>query len=315
MAKKNFDHIYVAPDPRSYYRTLGALDYQIPAHGSAVFGRLASECGAAEQPRVVDLCCSYGVNAALMNHDVELDDVVARYVDPDLDDLEPVEVLAADRDWFRERRCASPIHVCGVDSSEPAVIYGVEAGLLDVGFAVNLETDEPSLDLCDELRCADLAAVSGGIGYITATTIDKVFRNMVSPRLAALCLRWIDFASIVDVGAAYGLVTERLDEATFPQRRFSGDMERTHVHAELDGMRIDPTGRESKGYHHADLYVMRPDDEAAHVPLGQLLAPVSATGPAGRPVAAEDGVATSLFRAGNELKANITNAPGDVRSL
>jgi hypothetical protein len=32
-------------------------------------------------------------------------------------------------------------------------------------------------------------------------------------------------------------------------------------------------------------------------------------------VAAEDGVATSLFRAGNELKANITNASGDLRSL
>ncbi|MGI8946687.1 MAG: hypothetical protein ACR2FV_01655, partial [Ornithinimicrobium sp.] len=75
------------------------------------------------------------------------------------------------------------------------------------------------------------------------------------------------------------------------------------------------TGRESKGYHHADLYVMRPDDEAAHVPLGQLLAPVGATGPAGRLVGAEDRVATSLFRAGNELKANITNSPGDFRSL
>jgi len=29
-AKANFDDIYNLPDPRRYYRTLGALDYRIP---------------------------------------------------------------------------------------------------------------------------------------------------------------------------------------------------------------------------------------------------------------------------------------------
>lgn len=313
MAKEIFDDIYTAPDPRSYYTTLGELDYQIPSHGSRVFSELASEYSGREQARIVDLCCSYGINAALMNHDVEFADVFARYDDPDFEELQPVEVLTADREWFRERRCDTPVHVCGVDSSEPAITYAVEAGLLEAGFAVDLESEEAAPALRDELRDADFLAVSGGIGYITATTIDKVLTEMDTPRLAALSLRWVDFATIVDVGAAHGLVTERLDEATFPQRRFSGDVERSFVDRELAGMCIDPSGRESEGYHHADLYVLRPEAEVARQPLADLVAPavVGAVGPTGQPIGHDDTVATSLFRCGSELKASLMDAPGD----
>jgi hypothetical protein len=35
--KANFDDIYVAPDPRLYYRSLGELDYVVPHHGQKVF--------------------------------------------------------------------------------------------------------------------------------------------------------------------------------------------------------------------------------------------------------------------------------------
>ena len=37
QSKADFGDVYNQPDPRSYYRTLGMLDYEIPAHGAAVF--------------------------------------------------------------------------------------------------------------------------------------------------------------------------------------------------------------------------------------------------------------------------------------
>ena len=66
--KADFTHIYTQPDPRAYYRTLGALDYEIPQHGRGVFDVVLDELRASnEAPVVLDVCCSYGINAALLN--------------------------------------------------------------------------------------------------------------------------------------------------------------------------------------------------------------------------------------------------------
>jgi hypothetical protein len=271
MAKADFDDIYTARDPRRYFRTLSSYDYQIPAHSGAVFGRLALELADGPCPRIVDLCCSYGINATVLKHDLEFDAIVDHYNDPAVEDLDRDELLALDRDWYARNRLPGPTRICGVDCSEAAIAYAVEAGIVDAGYAEDLEVEDPSPGLTEELRDADLITVSGGIGYITAKTIDRVLGAARTPRLAVLCLRWIDFGPIVDAAAARGLVTERLDDATFPQRRFTDETERRHVHAELDRMGIDASGREADGYHHTDLYLLRPEHEVRDRPLQRVL--------------------------------------------
>src|SRR5215217_5053080 len=69
--KASFDLIYDLDDPREYFKTLGTLDYQIPQHGQRLFYALIEarrnghSNGAGEAPlKVVDICCSYGINAA-----------------------------------------------------------------------------------------------------------------------------------------------------------------------------------------------------------------------------------------------------------
>ncbi|MFV0256880.1 MAG: hypothetical protein ACK5PP_00325 [Acidimicrobiales bacterium] len=305
MAKSNFDQIYVADDPRAYYRTLNRFDYQIPEHGGPVFRRLAEEASGLGRPHVVDICCSYGVNAAVVNHDITFDEIAAHYDDPAVADLDREALLEVDRRWFAARSLEPRFELTGLDSSAPAIAYGVDARLLDAGFAENLEEVEPSAALAERVADADLITVTGGIGYVTDRTIDRLFELTDSPRLAAFSLRWVDFAPIVDVGAAHGLVTERLDEATFPQRRMVDRAEVDHVEQELSALGIDPDGRETEGYHHTDFYLMRTAEEVEQQPLGELLGPVSgAVGADGEELAPTDAAAldVSVFEHGDELR-------------
>lgn len=88
--KSNFDLIYDREDPREYLNSPGGFDYCVPRHGQRVFhklvGALREEKGRdGADPRklsVVDVCCSSGINAALLEHDLTLDDLYARYGSP-----------------------------------------------------------------------------------------------------------------------------------------------------------------------------------------------------------------------------------------
>ncbi|HEV2068544.1 MAG TPA: hypothetical protein VGR26_01980 [Acidimicrobiales bacterium] len=76
MAKADFDDIYTSQDPRRYYRTLASYDYEIPVHSGTVFGQLGRSFADGPLPRIVDLCCSYGVNATVLKYDLAFDEIV-----------------------------------------------------------------------------------------------------------------------------------------------------------------------------------------------------------------------------------------------
>ena len=67
-AKANMDHIYDEPDPRAYFRELKRLNYKIPGAAKPIFKKIdlcfASATGM-EPVCLLDIGCSYGVNAAL----------------------------------------------------------------------------------------------------------------------------------------------------------------------------------------------------------------------------------------------------------
>ena len=72
--KANFDDIYMSKDPREYYRVLFGLDYVIPDLAKDVFRAVVAHRGAgAGRPlRILDIGCSYGVNAALIRYPLDL---------------------------------------------------------------------------------------------------------------------------------------------------------------------------------------------------------------------------------------------------
>jgi SAM-dependent methyltransferase len=272
-SKANFDDVYDLPDPRAYYRALAALDYEVPSHGQQVF-RQVLDVLPADAPTVLDLCCSYGVNAALLKHDLDLGDLYDHYGGTSHTDLSPDEMAAADRAFYTERRRPDAPDVIGVDTAARAVDYAVGVGLLDAGAAVNLEHDQPPSQLADAVGDADLITVTGGIGYITERTFDRVL-DCTSPDrrpwLAALCLRTVPYAPVAAALTRRGLVTEKLAGRTFPQRRFADDQERAYAMSTLAARGLDPEGKESEGAYHVDVYLSRPPADIAAQPIDAVL--------------------------------------------
>jgi SAM-dependent methyltransferase len=271
QAKANFDDVYNQPDPRSYYRALSVLDYEIPAHGALVFDRLLDEMGGRQGKTVLDVCCGYSANAALLNHDIELADLYDHYAS--LEDASDSEIADIDKRWFVERERADAVSVIGLDIADKAARYSATVGLLDQAVVADLESSAPDKEAVRAFAAADLVGVTGGIGYVGKKTFQSIVavRDDEPPWVAALCLRWVDFAPIAEAFDDLGLVTERLDGYCVPQRRFTDDAERR---AAIDGLHdrgLDPGPELELGAHCAELYVSRPPEAARAAPLDDIL--------------------------------------------
>jgi hypothetical protein len=275
-AKADFSAIYDQPDPRSYYRTLGAFDYEIPAHGTAVFEHLLEEMGGREGKRVLDLCCGYGVNATLLNHRVALDELYEHYEGATAAD--PADLVERDRQFFSARRRPDAVSTVGLDVAGNAVRYAASAGLLDHGVVADLETHPEPGEALAGLGPVDLVTVTGGIGYIG----ERTFRAVVEaagdqqPWIAALNLRWIDFRPIAEALSDLGLVTEQVDGYCVPQRRFADEREREAALAGLSSRGIDPAEELRAESHCAELLVVRPPEAVRDVPIDDVFASFTA---------------------------------------
>ncbi|MCG5214006.1 hypothetical protein [Streptosporangium sp. KLBMP 9127] len=277
IEKADFNAIYDRPDPRDYYNGLGALDYAAPHHGQRVFRKVLDALDV-DRPTIVDLCCSYGVNAALLKHDLTLENLYDRYGSDQIAGLATDELTDADRAFYADRRRADAPRVIGVDTAASAIEYALEVGLLDGGAVEDMERDKPSSELADAVGEADLITVTGGIGYITDQSIDRLL-DCTSPErrpwFAALCLRTVSYEPVAESLARHGLVTEQLEEHTFPQRRFAGPEERDYAMRALAEQGLDPLGKESAGEYHVNVYLSRPGDEVAARPIQTILTDVA----------------------------------------
>lgn len=273
QGKANFGEIYDRPDPRAYYSELGSYDYEIPQHGKTVFQQVL-EAMPVESPTVVDLCCSYGVNAALLKHDVDLPDLYQHYGSEEIADLSAEEMVKIDREFYSDKKLPDAPSMIGLDAAAPAIEYALEVGLLDQGASENLETRDPSPQLARALADVDLFTVTGGIGYVTELTFDRLLACSAPdkrPWVASLCLRTVPFDPIADCLASHGLVTEQLEDVTFPQRRFTSEEERESALRALEALGLTPEGRESEGCYHANVYLSRPAEDVRERSVSDIL--------------------------------------------
>jgi hypothetical protein len=275
--KANFDHVYDLPDPRGYFEALGSLDYLAPEHGRRLFPVLLRELGTGGPDGVLDLCCSYGVNAALLGHHLTLDDLYARYASPEIAGLSTEELLEADLAFYAGCKNGGPTGIAGADAAANAVRYALRAGLLEEGFGENFETTDPSEAFRRAVGGVGLVTVTGGVGYVWERTFDRVLRSVTearpdgeAPWVATLPARLVDYGPLFELFSGYGLVTEKLSARTFPQRRFADAAERDHALRELAKMGVDPAGKEEEGWYHADLYLSRPAGEVAKASVDEL---------------------------------------------
>lgn len=272
LQKADFGAIYNRPDPRAYFRTLEPYDYAIPQYGVDAVAALLGARGPGSRPTVLDLCCSYGIVGALLRTGLSMRDLYEHYGSPAADSLSADEMADADRRMLAEHALPSAPRVIGLDVAPNAVEYAVRTGAVDAGFTEDLERTAPSPPLADELGDVTLVTVTGGVGYVTERTFEQLMRNCPAGTwVASFCLRTYDYGPVAAALAEHGLRTERLPK-TFPQRRFVDETEARWAVSRVAERGLDPAEREASGYHHADLFVSRPDAEADAVRLDELLA-------------------------------------------
>ena len=261
--KSCFDDIYDRPDPRAYFRRLAPLEYRIPQHAQPVFRRVHTARAAIPGHRgpvtVLDLCCSYGINAALLNHHLTLDELYAHYTSPEALACTRDELVERDKEFYASRRRADPVRVLGLDAAASPLRYALDVGLLDDGFAEDLESAPPSRALRSAMAGAGLITVTGGVGYISARTFQALLECAQLPVwVVAFVLRTVSYAPVARCLAEHGLATEQDTEHTYPQRLFTDPAERRSAIETLRAAGRDPAGKEADGSYHTALFLSRP---------------------------------------------------------
>lgn len=262
--KVSLDHIYTEPDPRAYFSTLRELDYIIPELAKPHFRRFIDEYRRARgiaSPTVLDIGCSYGVNAALLKYGLTMRELYDRYGGDDVRHLTRDSLLARDRELTRSVEPADDVRILGLDASEPALSYALEAGFLDGAVHADLENEEPTEQQRARLAGIDLVISTGCLGYVTERTLSRVVAAQEGrrPWMAHFVLRMFPFEPIAEVLAEAGYETVRHD-GLFRQRRFATPEERASVLDRLVSAGVDPAGVEADGWFYAQLHISKPCD-------------------------------------------------------
>ena len=275
-AKLDLGGIYNRPDPRHYFSTLEPLDYLIPEHAKPVFSAVLETLRNArslETVTVLDLGCSYGINAALLKYGYSMSDLYGHYGSPALSGISREALLHQDRMRLQNREADDSFHFLGMDAAGKAIRYARESGLLDDGITANLENSPLTPETAEKIQSADIIITTGCVGYITENTFGRILDALEpgrKPWVASFVLRMFPYNPISETLEAHGLVTEKLEGQTFRQRYFSSAEEQNQVLDSLEEMGLDPAGKESEGHYHAEFFLSRPQEDTDRMPLETL---------------------------------------------
>lgn len=285
QAKAIFDDIYIQEDPRSYFSVLGDLDYMIPDVAEPVVRQIlaAKASASSTRPVVLDVGCSYGINAAVHRFPLTFGGLRHRYARREMKALSADELMRLDRNFYAAWPDGGLARFVGLDVSAPAIRYATSVGLLDQGVVADLENNALSKDDARIISNVDVIMSTGCIGYVTEKTFDKLLNATgKTPWIISFVLRMFPFDSLAATFAERGLVTERLSGVTFIQRRFRDAEEFENSLATLAKIGVDATGLETEGLFHADLILSRPEADARAMPLDDIVTVASGRG---RPIA------------------------------
>lgn len=290
--KVSLEHVYTQPDPRAYFGALRKLDYCVPQLAKPYFAKLIDELRTTRRtpvPQVLDIGCSYGVNAALLKYDLTMDDLYARYGDghaaeadvdaaPATGTEEREALLARDRDLARTRETARHVRFVGLDTSGPALDYAVEAGYLDDAVHADLESVDLTPDQAERIAGTDLVISTGCLGYVTERTLTRIVRSVGDrrPWMAHFVLRMFPFDPVEHALAGLGYRTVRV-EGVFRQRRFASADEQAGVLRTMSAAGVDARGLEEEGWFYARLFISLPSDVPGNGPAEELAAGMEVT--------------------------------------
>jgi carnitine O-acetyltransferase len=260
--KISFDHIYTQPDPRAYFSALRELNYCIPQLAKPYFMKLIQEYRESQRiqaPNILDIGCSYGVNAALLRCDATMDELYEHYCGLDARTQDRSTLLARDQNLVRSRNRLEDTRFVGFDSSCSAISYALSAGFIDGAIHADLERHDPTEQQREQLATIDIVISTGCIGYVSETTISRVAgaHGERKPWMAHFVLRMFPYEPVAESLAGLGYETVHVD-GVFKQRRFASSEEKSLVLDTLSSAGVDPRGLEVDGWLYSQLYISRP---------------------------------------------------------
>ncbi len=280
QGKLDLHEVYNFSDPRAYFSRLEPLDYAIPDQARPIFRRLIDQirhCKHRDRGKtavtVLDLGCSYGVNAATLKHGRTMKDLFRLYASGSAA-FSTAALKERDRSLWSRSRSDADLSIIGLDVSQPAIDYGVTSELLDQGFAVNLENEALPDGLRKAMTDVDIIISTGCVGYVGS----KTFKTLVSasraaerPWIASFVLRMFDYHSIDASLASFGYVTEKLGDRLYQQRKFDNQSERDHALEALQARGLGGHPKEADGHYYAEFYLSRPAQDVEDEPIDTLL--------------------------------------------
>jgi len=259
--KINFDDIYTEPDPRAFFGTLRRLDYGIPQQAKAYFAKLIDEYRSERDvkvPTVLDLGCSYGVNAALHRCDTSMERLYDHYASAG--SLSRDDLIARDRRMVERLAVGDEVRFIGLDASAPALDYALAAGFIDDAIHADLENEDPTEEQRALLADVDIVVSTGCVGYVTEKTLVRIAREN-RPWMAHFVLRMFSYGPVADSLGELDYETAGID-GVFRQRKFASEEEQTQILDNLSVAGLDPRGLEADGRLYARLFVSRPNGAA-----------------------------------------------------
>ncbi|QPC74595.1 hypothetical protein HYE68_005347 [Fusarium pseudograminearum] len=275
-SKATFTDIYNHPDPRPYFKNLAPLEYTIPQQILPLVQKLyqLSSLDVAN-PKILDVCCSYGINGGLLRHNIDMNAWADHYNESD---LSPEDQILADKSFFPTKAWPFQPVMVGLDTSAPAIHYALDTGLIDSGWSENLEVQDPSSDLCKALRDVSLIVCTGGASYVGSPTFSRIMRAIERPSnvwVVCTVIRMIDYDEIAATLRSHGLETEKLPGVVLRQRKFVSVQEKSAVIEKVVARGLDTAGFEGEGYLCAEVFLSRPISEVCTPPVAELAKEIS----------------------------------------
>jgi|GEM_PF-848971 len=271
-AKANFDNVYVAATPHAYIAEMAKNGYEIGEQArpycAAAVELLQEHTGSAWPVHMLDVGCSYGIGSAFVKHGCSFDEMVAFFSSRAPQDYRGA--CEAVRMWLNVTSPTCDIRTVGLDSSEPAIRFALDAGMLNGGIARDFEQDgaAPTEDEIAWFRSCNLMISTGAIGYVTERTLDIVLEHLgkdhpreYGPYAVVTMLRMFDGTPIKEVFERHGLTFGSVPSVRLPQRRFADAEERKRVIDLLNRHGVDTREWEARGRHYANLYVAAPSEQ------------------------------------------------------
>ena len=275
--KFNMDHIYDQTDPRAYFHALKNVDYTIPGEAKPIFEKLINLLQSNRDDKIcmLDIGCSYGINAALLKYDLSIDVLYAHWRQKSLKGATTEEVVENDKDFFSNLVEATDVDVIGLDIAENALTYAEEAGLINESVSLNLENEILSDEARKDLAPVDLVTSTGCVGYVTEKSFERLLPAVsqdMKPWFANFVLRMFPFEQIEQTLDEAGYVTEKLEGYPFVQRAFESEQEKDQVISKLLENGIDPNGLETEGNLLAEFYLSRPIEDVSKISFDEIMA-------------------------------------------